>query len=269
MENRTIPIALLTDFGLSDWYVAALKGQILKRLPEARIIDVSHGVPAQQIQSGAFLLRCVLDSMPEDTIFCCVVDPGVGTQRRALCGRIGPWGYVGPDNGLATPLLERVGGDFALYEIQSPEFRAEQVSATFHGRDLFAPAAARLAAGVPPEQAGRPVPDPVMLPPFAPEPLSHGLVARVMLVDHFGNLVTNVPRQGYEERLTNGRFMIRAGALRLGAITETYGHVRQIEALAYWGAADTLEIAINRGSAAEVTGLRPGDSVYIDWLSGS
>jgi hypothetical protein len=260
------PIALLTDFGLSDWYVAAMKGQILRRLPAALIIDLSHGVPAQQLESGTFVLRCVLPSMPDGTIFCCVVDPGVGAERRAICGRIGAWGYVGPDNGLATALLEQAGGDFALFEIESPEFRAQTVSPTFHGRDLFAPAAARLAAGAPPERAGRSVGDPLMLPPIEPESLSHGIVARVMLVDHFGNLVTNVARQGYEEQLVDRKFMIRAGALRLDTLTKTYGHVRRVEALAYWGSAGTLEIAVNHGSAAAVTGLRPGDSVYIDWL---
>lgn len=266
METHPIPIALLTDFGLTDWYVAAVKGQILRRLPGARLIDITHCVPAQQVETAAFLLHCVMNSMPERTVFLCIVDPGVGTVRRAICGRIGHWHYAGPDNGLATPLLELADGDFELFEIETPEFKAAEVSATFHGRDLFAPAAARLAAGVPAAQAGRPVLDPVMLESSAPEELGHGLMARVMLVDHFGNLVTNLEREGYEELLRSRRFVLRAGPLRIDAITETYGHVRAIEALAYWGAAGTLEVAINHGSAAEVTGLRAGGTVYIDWL---
>ena len=266
MNNIPAPIALLTDFGLDDWYVAAMKGRILCRLPEAQIIDLSHGVPGQQIEAGAFLLRCVLDSMPRNTVFCCVVDPGVGTERRAICGRIGRWRYAGPDNGLASPLLEEVGEDFALYEIESDEFRDESLSATFHGRDLFAPAAARLAAGVAPERAGRPVSDPIVLPPSIPEELPQGLVARVLLVDHFGNLVTNARRRDYEKPLAERKFVIRVGALRLGTICKSFAHVCREEALAYWGSADTLEIAINRGSAAQVSGLRVGDSVYIDWV---
>lgn len=265
-ENGSALIGLLTDFGLNDWYVAAIKGEILRRLPGARLLDISHGVPAQQIEAGAFLLGCVLDSMPKGMVFCCVVDPGVGTPRRAICGRIGPWFFAGPDNGLATPLLDRIDGDFALYEIESSGFRAETVSSTFHGRDLFAPAAAALAAGIPPERAGRPVSDPVILPLAMPEELGQGLVARVMLVDHFGNLVTNVTREAYEELLSQRPFLVRAGVLRLDGISQTFGHVRQVEPLAYWGSAGTLEIAVNHGSAAQVTGLKPGDSVYLDWL---
>ncbi|MCL5270157.1 MAG: SAM-dependent chlorinase/fluorinase [bacterium] len=259
-------IALLTDFGLADWYVAAVKGRILTALPEARLVDISHGVPACNVEAGAFLLRCVLDAMPPATLFCCVVDPGVGATRRAVCGRIGPWGYSGPDNGLATPLFEKAGDDFALYEIASPGFRAPQVSDTFHGRDLFAPAAARLAAGADPAAAGPAVTDPVILPPLDPEELSHGLLARVMLVDHFGNLVTNIARPDWEARLARRRFVIRAGPLRLTAINRTFAQAREVEALAYWGSAGMLEVAVNRGSAAESTGLRAGDSIHVDWV---
>lgn len=266
MNNTPIPIALLTDYGLTDWYVAAVKGQILRRLPAARLVDITHCVPVQQIDVGAFILQSALGSMPEPTIFLSIVDPGVGTPRRAVCGRIGRWMYVGPDNGLATPLLDLADGDFELFEIESPDFKNGEVSATFHGRDLFAPAAALLAAGTPPGLAGRPVADPVMLPPSFPEELSHGLLARVMLVDHFGNLVTNLTRPGFEERLVQGHFVIRAGPLRIDTISGTFGHVRAIEALAYWGAAGTLEIAINHGSAATVTGLHAGAAVYIDWV---
>jgi S-adenosylmethionine hydrolase len=187
-DVKPIPIALLTDFGLTDWYVAAVKGQILTRLPEARLIDITHCVPAQKVDTAAFLLDCVLESMPARTVFLCIVDPGVGTTRRGICGRIGRWHYVGPDNGLATPLLDQAGGDFDLFQIESPEFMAPEVSATFHGRDVFAPAAAMIAGGTPPELAGRRVDDPVVLETANPEELGHGLMVKVMLVDHFGNL---------------------------------------------------------------------------------
>lgn len=260
------PIALLTDFGLGDWYVAALKGQILKTLPGGVIIDISHDVPAGQIASGSFVLECVLDSMPEGTVFCCVIDPGVGTARRALVGRIGPWFFSGPDNGLATPLLERAGDDFDLHDIQSPAFRSGLASDTFHGRDLFAPSAARLAAGAEPSEAGPAVADPIRLPVPAVETIPGGLVAQVMLVDHFGNLITNLRRVTWGADLKEGRFLLRAGHLRLGALNRAFGHVHESEALAYWGSAGTLEIAINRGSAAESTGLGVGDRINIDLI---
>src|SRR5688572_9966832 len=99
-DPQLLPIALMTDFGPLGWYVAALKGQILLRLSRATIVDICHEVPPTRIEAGAFMLDCVLDSMPQNTIFCCVVDPGVGTARRAICGRIGSWGFSGPDNGL-------------------------------------------------------------------------------------------------------------------------------------------------------------------------
>jgi S-adenosylmethionine hydrolase len=265
MTPSPLPIALLTDFGTRDWYVAAMKGEILGRLPEAQIIDVSHGVPPGQIEAGAFVLRCVMDSMPLATVFCCVVDPGVGGDRRAICGRIGQSFYSGPDNGLATPLFERSENDFSLYEIESAQFRSGRVSATFHGRDLFAPAAALLAAGTPPESAGLAVTDPVRLPPFGPEPCESGLRARVMWIDHFGNVITNVSRQSWADKLQTGRLKIRAGSLTIQTIGRTFGDVAPGEPLAYWGSADTLEIALNQGSAAEAAAIELGDPVVIEF----
>ncbi len=254
-----LPVALLTDFGLGDWFVGAMKGEILRRAPQTPILDLTHGVPAGSIEAGAFALAAALGSLPCPAVLCCVVDPGVGSARRAICGRIGRWLYSGPDNGLATPLLEPAGTDFELFEITQPDWRNPHLSRTFHGRDLFAPAAARLALGRPPQEAGPPVTDPVRL--VVPPPRRDGalIVARIVWVDHFGNLITNLPR----ELTGDDSLMIEAGPWRLDGVSATFADVPPGQPLACWGSAGTLELAICLGSAAAATGLKLGDPVRV------
>lgn len=259
------PIFLLTDFGVEDWYVGAMKGEILRLAPKAKIIDLCHGIAARDVAAGAFVLGAALPSIPTAAVLCCVVDPGVGSARRALAGRIGNYFFAGPDNGLATPLLARsssLGLDFELYEIDRSAFRAPhtQPSHTFHGRDLFAPAAAMLALGAP-FVRGLKVSDPVHL-SLDPEEGTGGIHARVMLVDRFGNLITNIWREKYEARFAD-RFEIQAGPLRITAISKTFSAVAAGSPLAYWGSAGTLEIAISQASAAKATGLTPGSAVVV------
>ncbi|MCE5228042.1 SAM-dependent chlorinase/fluorinase [bacterium] len=244
------PIFLLTDFGLEDWYVGAMKAEIHRRAPDATIIDLSHGVPPQNVAAGAFVLNAALNSVPSDAVLCCVVDPGVGSHRRAIWGRIGTHYFSGPDNGLATPLLERA-SDFELFEIPAPLLTPEEPSLTFQGRDLFAPAAALLAEGYP-FHLGPPVADPVRL-SLDPEETADGIRARVMLVDRFGNLITNIWREKYEAKFDQP-FEIQAGPLRITQISKTFSNVPAGSPLAYWGSAGTLEIGINMGSAAEIAG---------------
>lgn len=271
------PIFLLTDFGLDDWYVGAMKGEILRRAPDAKIVDLCHGIAPRDVAAGAFVLRAAIPSIPRESVLCCVVDPGVGTERRAICGRIGDYFFSGPDNGLATPLLELVRSssfslpDVDLHEISSPQFLLDSNSAlrtpqsafpgsTFHGRDLFAPAAVLLASGIPPNEAGPPAADPIRL-NLDPEERTGGIRGRVMIVDRFGNLITNIRRDKYESRLGN-RFEIQAGPLRLTEISKTFGAVAPGAPLAYWGSAGTLEIGVNMGSAAHESGLGPASSVH-------
>ncbi|MEN6624796.1 MAG: SAM-dependent chlorinase/fluorinase [Candidatus Sumerlaeia bacterium] len=242
------PIVLLTDFGLDDWYVGAMKSEIMKRVFDARIIDLCHGIPPHDVAAGAFVLKAALGSLPEASVLCCVVDPGVGSARRAICGKIGDWYFAGPDNGLATALLEHAGA-FDLHEITSPKFQAENPGATFHGRDLFAPAAAMLALGIPPRKAGPEITDPVRL-DLDPEETPGGIRARVMLVDRFGNLITNLWREQYEQKLGDYP-TISAGPFTIQGISKTFNDVEPGAPLAYWGSAGTLEIAVNQGSAAD------------------
>jgi S-adenosylmethionine hydrolase len=252
-------IVIMTDFGMEHWYDAAMKGEILRRAPHATVLDLSHEVPRHSVEAGAFLLHCAIDSFARQTIFLCVVDPGVGSKRKTLVGWVGEYGFVGPDNGLVTPLMERSGGDFELHEIKSPTFRNERVSATFHGRDLFAPAAARLLLGDDPRMAGPRVENPVRLPPFRAERKGNQVIGRVMLVDHFGNAVTNIAQTDMPADLDGKRVEFSIRNLRLNHIETTYAERVPQEALCYWGSSGFLEVAINFGSAAESFGISVGD----------
>lgn len=253
-------IVIMTDFGMEHWYDAAMKGEILRRAPHATILDLSHDVPRHSVDAGAFLLHCAVDSFARQTIFLCVVDPGVGSNRKTLVGWVGEYGFVGPDNGLVTPLLDRSGGEFELHEIKSPTFRNERVSATFHGRDLFAPAAARLLLGDDPRMAGPRVEEPIRLPPFRAERKGKEITGRVMLVDHFGNAVTNIAQSEFGPELDGKKFEFSIRELKLNHIESTYAERVPNEALGYWGSSGFLEVAINYGSAAQTYGIRVGDT---------
>lgn len=260
-------VVLMTDFGTEHWYEAAMKGEILRRAPDAKILDLSHDVPRQAIKQGAFILHCAADSFPRRTVFCCVIDPGVGSNRRTLIGWVGNVGFVGPDNGLVTPLIWRVneekGEKVDLYEIRSPLFMNKTISPTFHGRDIFAPAAARLVLGDDPRMAGPRVHDPVQLPPIRAELRGKTLTAEIMLIDHFGNAITNIHADHYGESLS-GKFNLRVRGLELADIAPNYSVRKKGEAVCYWGSSGFLEIAVNFGSAAEEYELAVDDTVTIE-----
>jgi hypothetical protein len=241
-----------------------MKGEILRRSPAASILDLSHNVPRQSVEQGAFMLHCAVDSFPRKTIFCCVVDPGVGSSRRGMVGWVGDYGYVGPDNGLVTPLLWRSGGHCDLYEIKSQTFRNSVVSPTFHGRDVFAPAAARLQLGDDPRMAGPRVADPKTLPPIEAKLEGSQLLGKVMLIDHFGNAVTNIQQSQHAARLQDGAFRLAVKGLAIEKIASRYTESPVGEALCYWGSSGFLEIAVNFGSASAAYDIHFGDPVTVD-----
>ncbi|MBI1785591.1 SAM-dependent chlorinase/fluorinase [Candidatus Sumerlaeota bacterium] len=253
----------MTDFGTAQWYDAAMKGEILRRAPHATILDLSHDVPRQSVEQGAFLLHCAVDSFPQRTIFTCVVDPGVGTDRRTLVGWVWEFGFVGPDNGLVTPLLERSWGTHELHEIKAPTFRNERVSKTFHGRDVFAPAAARLFLGDDPRMAGPRVVDPIRLPPMKASVEGEKIIGKVMTIDHFGNAITNIDQDRFEERLANAPFELGLKGIKIFEIRPTFKGAIPGQPLAYWGSSRYLEVAVNLGSVAESFLINAGDPVWI------
>ena len=172
MARRPV-VALLTDFGLAEHYVGVMKGVIASITPDAQLIDISHAVPPQDVLAGQWLLRASVRCFPPGTVFLAVVDPGVGTRRRPLGLRSAPWLFVGPDNGLFTPWLDRAD----VVELRETRFRLPEVSATFHGRDIFAPAAAFLARGEPLTGFGPSISDAIRLEPPAPARRDDGTMA--------------------------------------------------------------------------------------------
>ena len=259
-------ITLTTDFGTRDCYVAAMKGVILAINPAARIVDLTHEIGPQNVIEGAFFLKGSAPYFPEGTVHVVVVDPGVGTQRRALCVEVDGHYYVAPDNGVlslvATPdkLLNAVAIEDAAY------LRAS-VSATFHGRDVFAPAAAHLSLGVEMSELGPAVQEMVRFEiPVAAAADDGTLTGQVVHVDRFGNLITTVDRAVWESlaRSVGGaEVQIRVRGLVLNRVSGTYSDVPQGSPLALWGSSDFLEISINQGNAAERLGAKVGDQVTI------
>ena len=253
-------VTLTTDFGTRDPYVAQLKGVLLARCEGVRVHDLTHEIAPQDVIEGALFLAAAVPAFPPGTVHLAVVDPGVGTARRAIAASVSGQHVVCPDNGLLTLLTRRAPID-EIRSIASPSLRREPVSPTFHGRDLFAPAAAFLACGGALEELGPPVDAPVELP--LPRPRTEGgrLTGEVLHIDRFGNAISNLASSDVEAAA--GRAVhVEAGGRQL-PLARTYGDVPEGEALALIGSADLLEVAIRGGSAATALGLGRGSEVTI------
>jgi adenosylmethionine-8-amino-7-oxononanoate aminotransferase len=249
-------ITLTTDFDLDDWYVATMKAVLLRHAPHARLIDVTHRVPAGDVLCGSISLERAIDGFPKGSIHLAVVDPGVGSHRRLLISHIKDQWVVCPDNGLITWAWHRHPGAQA-YELT---WRPTHSSPTFHGRDIMGPIAGMLAAGTTTlEQVARPLPDPILLDvtPAKP-PITTG---RVIHIDHFGNATTNVPDDVLK---TVPGAEIRVASHNLGRLKRTYTDATPGEPLALIGSSGLLEIAVRDGSAADDLGLRVGAEIRIE-----
>lgn len=272
-------LTLLTDFGTEDEYVGVMKGVILSIAPGLSLVDLSHRIPPQDVRRAALLLSNAVPYFPPDTVHLAVVDPGVGTERRPLAIRTPRGTFVGPDNGLFSWVLAET-PEWTAVEIRETAYRLARVSFTFHGRDLFAPAAAHLAAGLPLERLGPRVTDPVMLPPPRLEMSAGALEGEVLYADRFGNLVTSIGRFRWDgDRLvlvpafrpTSAEWTVGAAAARillpgavLPGVRRTYGEVAVGDPLALVGSSGFLEIAVRQGSAAAVLGAVAGTPVRVE-----
>lgn len=243
------PITLLTDFGTRDGYVGAVKGVLATRAPGAPLHDISHALPRGDVGAAARALERYWNWWPPGTVHLVVVDPGVGTERSALAVEAEGRFFVGPDNGVGTPLLGVPGG--RVVEIPQTPVRG---SATFHGRDLFAPAAAALATGVPPDELGSPLPHPVLLPMGT----TTGPRGRIVSWDRFGNLQTDLTPGS-----TSGGAQVRVGTLTL-PLLRTYGDVEPGEPLALLDSLGRVEIAVRDGSARARFGWGRGVPVDLE-----
>jgi S-adenosylmethionine hydrolase len=260
-------VSFLSDYGLADDFVGVCHGVIASICPQARVIDISHNVPRHDVRAGAILLRGSLPYMP-DGVHMAVVDPDVGAARRAVALRVAADDrlLVGPDNGLLMPAAEAFGGVVEAIDISHSEFRLEPVSATFHGRDLFAPVAAQLVRGAPLADAGIPVDVAELVGlPLPGSSVSGGvLTAHVLYVDHFGNAQLSV---GHEDLAGVGLRLGRpveliVGTERFDAVfAHTFADVPAGGLLVYEDAHRTLALAVGKGSAAELLGIGPDAAV--------
>ncbi len=252
-------ITLTTDFGLADGYVGTMQGVILSIAPGATLVNLSHDVPPQDVRVGAFVLYQAVPFFPPDTIHLAVVDPGVGSDRRALAVRTAQGTFVAPDNGLLSYVLASANVEEAV-SLTQPAYRLPHVSATFHGRDIFAPAAAHLANGVPLAELGPRAINLVRLPLPQPESTPQGdLVAHVMHVDRFGNLILDVTAGDLPDQVT-----FELAGRKIERLSHTFADVTPGELVAYVGSTrDHVEIAVRGGDAARVLGVGIGDKVLI------
>lgn len=243
-------ITLLTDFGTADYFVGAVKGAILSVNPVVTIADITHEIPPQDIEAGAFTLLAAYKTFPAGTTHVAVVDPGVGSTRRPIIVSANEQFFVGPDNGLFTYIYDREPGH-RTFHITSDRYFRPSPSSTFHGRDIFAPVAAALSNGVAPEDFGTEITDEVRLPSLE-TPL------RIIHIDRFGNCVTNITRDLMPSEtsvIINGR--------TISEFRQFYGETDQESLFAIWGSAGFLEISVNGGSAAKALDATRGDRVLL------
>ena len=259
-------VTLLTDFGAEDTFVGVMKGVLWARAPGLRAaIDLTHQVPPQDVELGAQHLAEAWSYFPPGTVHLVVVDPGVGSQRLPLVAEHGGHFFVGPDNGLLSAVL---GAKDSVHHLVGARLGLAPPSRTFHGRDLFAPAAAALASGLAPGDLGPPVADWVRLPPTEPEMGGPGrLLGRIRRVDHFGNLISTVERRHLLALAGHpgGQFLVRVGELCL-PLADTYASASPGAPLALINASDAVEIAVRDGNAALVLGLARGEPLELELL---
>lgn len=256
-------ITLTTDFGLLKANVAVMKGVIWKIAPEVEIADLSHLIEPQNILQGAQILGRAGDYFPAGTIHVAVVDPGVGTARRSIAARLGDRFFVGPDNGLITFLLKTArehGEKIEIIHLNEKKFWLEEVSATFHGRDIFAPVAAHLANGVSITEMGSLLTDPILVRLSQPQSINKGWQGEVTHIDHFGNLGTNILRSHLGENQVQE---VQIGEEKISGLVRTFGDQPPGSLVALIDSSDEIAISVVNGSAAQRLNAHLGDIVKI------
>ncbi len=254
-------ITLTSDFGQKDHYVAAMKAVILGIAPDVRMIDISHEIPPQDVMAGAWVVRNTATLFPEGTVHLVVVDPGVGTERNPVAVELGNQLFVGPDNGIFSLIADQT--TYRACHLTKTSYWRPETSATFHGRDLFAPVAAHLANGVPLEKLGEPVKKLVTYRWATPISDKAGIQGWILHIDRFGNLVSNIPDHLLEEAIKGRGVKIYVGNTILHGINRSYGFVEDGEPVAYIGSSGMLEVAVNKGNASEMLSVQKGAQISI------
>lgn len=251
-------LTLLTDFGTTDYYVAAVKGTVLRQAAGATLIDISHDVPPGDVETAAFLLSAAAPSFPEGTVHLAVVDPGVGSERRMLVVRTPSAWFVAPDNGLLTPFLDDV---LSVRSVENVSLFLAGPSRTFHGRDRFAPIAAWLLRGQSEATLGPEISDPRRLSFPDPRRDPGRLVGRVVHVDRYGNLVTNIPAAW----LPAAPCRAEVGGHAATLLVDFYAEIPDGEAALLPGSLGTVELSLKDEDLARRWGVRRGDAVEVFW----
>ena len=256
-------ITLTTDFGLKDGFVGIMKGVIWAICPSVQIADISHEIAPQNVLEAALVLDRAFSFFPAGTVHLAVVDPGVGTSRRPIAARIGDHYFVGPDNGIFTPIYEQAEEkkwQVQIVRLTNTSYFLPKVSATFHGRDLFAPVAAHLAKGIPLQDFGPELHDPLrlVLPHAVRTPT--GWRAHIIGIDSFGNLATDLPADLLKDR---SAVRVSLGRHEVSGLSSSYGERNPGELVALVDSFGRLELAVVNGSAAGMTGARLGDELEV------
>jgi S-adenosylmethionine hydrolase len=256
-------ISVMTDFGIKDGNVGVMKGVVWGICPEAHIADISHMVAPQNVAEAALILARSAPYFPAGTIHLVVVDPGVGTARRPLAACIGASYFVGPDNGVITLWLERAlaeGATAEFVKLDRDAYWLRDVSHVFHGRDIFAPAAAHLAAGVPLRMLGSPIDDPVLLRLPKPQRHAHRVEGQVIHIDHFGNVASNILIADLGDAREHMDLVeVQLGAMHVVGFVKTFGERPAGETIALVGSTGNVIVSIVNGNAAANWGVRVGD----------
>ncbi len=259
-------IAFLTDFGIRDWFVGAMKGVALGIAPNSQVVDITHHVQPGDIRSASFVLKSCHMFYPEGTVFVVVVDPGVGSTRRILCARGGGRYYVGPDNGVLSQALENFSGDISVWNITNDSYFLHPLSATFHGRDIFTPVGAHLAAGVLASKMGSLIDDYIRMPLPKPVVKNESILGEIIYIDRFGNAFSNIDVNVLSE--TTAQALCLHGHDMELPIGKYYTAVDEHEPLGLINSEGYMEVAVNKGNAAKMLGLSIGDPVVVKTLRG-
>jgi S-adenosylmethionine hydrolase len=263
-------ITLLTDFGTEDYFVGAIKGVILTRSPKAVLVDITHAIPPQNVRAAAFTLSAAYPYFPAGSIHLAIVDPGVGSDRRPILIEAAAHLFVGPDNGLFTLVLEQV-PTARIRHLTNTAYFLPNPSFTFHGRDIFAPVAAALAAGVSPEDFGPPIQDLVRLETMQCKSAEDGsLAGSIMHIDRFGNCVTNLPWDRWLALSATKSFRLQVKEFQIRKLARNYSEAsRPGEPFLICGSAGFLEISVQSSSAARELNIKVGDPIVVIWESGA
>jgi S-adenosyl-L-methionine hydrolase (adenosine-forming) len=260
-STRSRIITLITDFGIADHFAGVMKGVILNIAPRASLIDITHDIPPFEITEGAFTLAESYRYFPKGTVHIGIVDPGVGTARRPILVEAAGQFFIGPDNGLFTMIYDRE--PHQVRAITNQSFFLPDVSRTFHGRDIFAPCAAHLAAGVVPSKFGKRIHDYTQLGLLKPRQMARRIWSGIVLkADRFGNLITNLHIDTLPDIQTRP-FELLVGIRSIPGLAATFGDCARGEIANIVGSSGYLEVAVNQGSAARVLGCGPGTPVEI------